>query len=135
MKRTKRVVIAKVTYTAGAYIARGGGKAHSSTTSNYSAARGLADKLGFSASADVAFKQHTAPDRTVFDIVEVQAGTAGARAECGCAPRGGAHCRKCGCTDLQACAGGCWWVEPDLCSSCAPPRTTVRAAKATGRRP
>lgn len=28
-------------------------------------------------------------------------------------------CRECGCTDLEACPGGCWWVEPDLCSACA----------------
>lgn len=31
-----------------------------------------------------------------------------------------ARCRVCGCTDNQACPEGCWWVEPDLCSSCAP---------------
>jgi hypothetical protein len=30
-----------------------------------------------------------------------------------------AHCRRCGCTDLHACPGGCSWVEFDLCSSCA----------------
>ena len=29
-------------------------------------------------------------------------------------------CRVCGCTDYQACPGSCWWVEPDLCSACAP---------------
>lgn len=28
-------------------------------------------------------------------------------------------CRDCGCTNLSACDGGCWWVEDDLCSSCA----------------
>lgn len=28
-------------------------------------------------------------------------------------------CRVCGCTDFAACPGGCWWVEDDLCSSCA----------------
>lgn len=27
-------------------------------------------------------------------------------------------CRVCGCTDDRACPGGCWWVEPDLCSQC-----------------
>ncbi len=27
-------------------------------------------------------------------------------------------CRVCGCTDDHACAGGCYWVEPDLCSRC-----------------
>lgn len=28
-------------------------------------------------------------------------------------------CRGCGCTDAQACPGGCWWAELDLCSQCA----------------
>ncbi|AVP97940.1 hypothetical protein C7S18_12335 [Ahniella affigens] len=28
-------------------------------------------------------------------------------------------CRVCGCTAITACASGCWWVEADLCSSCA----------------
>lgn len=27
-------------------------------------------------------------------------------------------CRGCGCTDTQACPGGCSWVEKDLCSAC-----------------
>lgn len=27
-------------------------------------------------------------------------------------------CRMCGCTDMRACAGGCSWVEEDLCSAC-----------------
>lgn len=27
-------------------------------------------------------------------------------------------CRVCGCTENNACPGGCWWVEADLCSSC-----------------
>lgn len=31
------------------------------------------------------------------------------------------RCRICGCTELQACDGGCWWVGPDLCSSCGGP--------------
>lgn len=29
------------------------------------------------------------------------------------------RCRECGCTDNNACEGGCYWVEDDLCSSCA----------------
>jgi len=29
-------------------------------------------------------------------------------------------CRTCACTDTRACPGGCWWVEADLCSACAP---------------
>jgi len=28
-------------------------------------------------------------------------------------------CRVCGCTDTNACLGGCYWVEEDLCSKCA----------------
>jgi hypothetical protein len=28
-------------------------------------------------------------------------------------------CRVCGCTDNHACPGGCYWVEPGLCSVCA----------------
>lgn len=32
---------------------------------------------------------------------------------------GGAACRVCGCTDNDACEEGCYWVEADLCSSCA----------------
>lgn len=29
------------------------------------------------------------------------------------------RCRVCRCTDDVACMSGCWWVEDDLCSSCA----------------
>jgi hypothetical protein len=29
-----------------------------------------------------------------------------------------AACRVCGCTELEACDGGCIWVEADLCSRC-----------------
>lgn len=28
-------------------------------------------------------------------------------------------CRECGCGWTSPCEGGCYWVEPDLCSSCA----------------
>lgn len=28
------------------------------------------------------------------------------------------RCRICGCTQDNACPGGCWWVEEDLCSAC-----------------
>lgn len=28
-------------------------------------------------------------------------------------------CRVCGCWELNACNGGCSWVEADLCSACA----------------
>jgi hypothetical protein len=45
---------------------------------------------------------------------------------CGCACHGIRQqhapvvgvCRVCGCTDEEACEGGCSWVEPDLCSAC-----------------
>lgn len=30
----------------------------------------------------------------------------------------GRKCRVCGCTEQNACEGGCSWVEEDLCSSC-----------------
>ncbi|MGB3749410.1 MAG: hypothetical protein WA961_14520 [Rhodanobacter sp.] len=32
-------------------------------------------------------------------------------------------CRACGCTDLHACPGGCYWVSLDLCSACAKTQT------------
>lgn len=28
------------------------------------------------------------------------------------------RCRVCGCTWNNACPGGCYWVEEDLCSKC-----------------
>lgn len=31
-------------------------------------------------------------------------------------------CRVCGCTETNACEGGCWWVEHDLCSACVQQR-------------
>ncbi len=41
-------------------------------------------------------------------------------------------CRICGCTDLNACPGLCYWVEDDLCSACAPPGTRGKTAGSTG---
>jgi len=35
------------------------------------------------------------------------------------------RCRVCGCTNMQACPGGCYWVEDDLCSRCAKPVKVV----------
>ena len=32
------------------------------------------------------------------------------------------QCRNCGCTNSRACAGGCKWVQPNLCSRCQPRR-------------
>lgn len=37
-------------------------------------------------------------------------------------------CRSCGCSNFAACPGECWWVDDDLCSSCA-----VAVDVATGR--
>jgi hypothetical protein len=34
-------------------------------------------------------------------------------------------CHKCGCTDDCACRGGCWWIGPNLCSSCKPRRLVL----------
>lgn len=28
------------------------------------------------------------------------------------------RCRICGCTQFNACPGGCWWVADDLCNTC-----------------
>lgn len=28
------------------------------------------------------------------------------------------ECLICGCTDLEACSDGCYWVEPGICSTC-----------------
>lgn len=36
-------------------------------------------------------------------------------------------CRICGCTDDQACEGGCYWVEADLCSACLNPPTELKS--------
>ena len=35
-----------------------------------------------------------------------------------CELTGISRCRACGCTDMNACPEGCYWVEPDLCSEC-----------------
>jgi hypothetical protein len=35
-------------------------------------------------------------------------------------------CRLCGCTDDFGCESGCAWVEPDLCSRCAPFLEAIR---------
>lgn len=46
-------------------------------------------------------------------------------------------CRVCGCTDLEACDGGCSWVDAahTLCSECEPARTVppVRDQRAMAR--
>ena len=35
-------------------------------------------------------------------------------------------CRVCGCTENNACPGGCWWAEDDLCSACAEKQKRVK---------
>lgn len=27
-------------------------------------------------------------------------------------------CQVCGCTDMHACQGGCYWIAENLCSNC-----------------
>ena len=44
-------------------------------------------------------------------------------------------CRKCGCTEEDACAGRCWWAEPDLCSACVNPVAAVDAIHAAAAGP
>lgn len=62
------------------------------------------------------------------DEIAAAAWAMGARAFCNSA-LGRTICRVCGCWELQACADGCSWVEPDLCSRCAPtPNTTTAEA-------
>ena len=34
-------------------------------------------------------------------------------------------CRQCGCTQYNACPGGCGWAEIDLCSSCAAQQSRI----------
>ena len=41
-----------------------------------------------------------------------------AEAETGESPAPARKCRICGCTDAQACEGGCTWIGDDLCSNC-----------------
>lgn len=39
------------------------------------------------------------------------------------------HCRDCGCTDIQACPGGCYWVSDNQCSACAQKQATIDRLK------
>jgi hypothetical protein len=34
-------------------------------------------------------------------------------------------CRVCGCTEYQACPGGCAWAEGDLCTACVTPPAAI----------
>lgn len=42
------------------------------------------------------------------------------------------ECRECGCSDDDGCMGGCYWVEPDLCSRCARPDELAGAVLSSG---
>ena len=35
-------------------------------------------------------------------------------------------CKYCGCTDGQACVGGCSWVAKNVCSSCVLPSIKLK---------
>jgi hypothetical protein len=39
------------------------------------------------------------------------------------AARTGVICRECGCSEYDACEGGCSWAKPGLCSRCAGSQT------------
>lgn len=43
------------------------------------------------------------------------------------------RCRVCNCTDDVACMSGCWWVEEDLCSSCADDEASSGSSLEGGR--
>lgn len=38
-------------------------------------------------------------------------------------------CKHCGCTDHQACQGGCSWAALEICSKCASKAATVEAGQ------
>lgn len=43
-------------------------------------------------------------------------------------------CTGCGCTDMAACYGGCYWVAPNTCSRCViDGKLQVPAVNLTGR--
>jgi hypothetical protein len=48
-------------------------------------------------------------------------------------PMAGGVCRVCGCTDEWGCPGGCYWVEPDLCSDCVGVRAVETVDVVGGR--
>lgn len=46
----------------------------------------------------------------------------------------GTSCRACGCTENNACPGGCSWAEEDLCSKCSEERQRRRLRRFLGLR-
>ena len=51
-----------------------------------------------------------------------------------------ARCMRCGCTDMRACADGCYWVSVDytlgagVCSACAKPEELAQVENNAARR-
>jgi hypothetical protein len=42
---------------------------------------------------------------------------------------GGRQCRVCGCTQNAGCDPPCYWIAPDLCSTCRDHQTLLEAAQ------
>lgn len=91
-------------FTSGTYIARYQGKQASNTASAKDAVHRLAGKIfgplqRVTVTRISADQEHAAGTFRV-TVDETQ------------------KCRRCGCTWRNACAGGCHWVSPNLCSAC-----------------
>ena len=70
------------------------------------------------AAADLFRPTHTIPEpAAAADPARLREGSGAPAA--GEAAASARNCRICGCTDDRACAGGCHWVAPGLCSRCA----------------
>lgn len=61
-------------------------------------------------------------------------GSEGARAMKAGSRDGLTRCRVCGCTQVDACLGGCSWVDDDLCSTCGAAVDALRAWLMDARR-
>lgn len=67
--------------------------------------------------ADTAYLYLTTNERNIEDIMDMN--LAMEHIDIALEHLGAARkCRTCGCTEHNACPGGCSWVEEDLCSSC-----------------
>lgn len=96
----------KVRMASGTYMARYKGKSASNTASAKWAAERLAGKV-FGALQRVS-------------VTRIDDGQADNPGMFRITPDESQKCRVCGCSWGRACAGGCYWVEADLCSGCAP---------------
>lgn len=99
-------IVVKVRMASGTYMARYKGKSASNTASAKWAVERLAGKV-FGALQLVTVTR-------IDDGQDYQPGMFRIT------PEESQKCRVCGCSLSRACAGGCHWVEADLCSSCAP---------------